>query len=989
MAPVSLPPGFRFHPTDEELIIYYLKRKINSRKIELDIIPEVDLYKCEPWELPSKSLLPSKDLEWYFFSPRDRKYPNGSRTNRATKMGYWKATGKDRRVNASTKAAIGTKKTLVYYRGRAPHGIRTGWIMHEYRLDQRECEPSASASSMQDAYALCRVSKKEAITTSNNAKTAIQYSFPNTSHNSGASDASIYSQRTSYDDFDTSEFSIPVQCHTNIPPPPQNRPWMQQCSAQVDRFRFPNPSFQTHASTSYPPPKVGISMECARMQHQFTMPSLEVDVSSQFGHPSSLTMPQQYRFNGGSNNDNPDDILLSMDQTSDVFPNPNDMESNYNSSLFINTNPWEDLNSKSVDIEGNNLFNSDCSFADYSNLEKIFAGDLNDINILVQPQGEGKVHGNPNSSFVDDDAGDLENFCMTPNFDGFEEVEVSHGLCVSSRELARTHFHRIEPSHSVRVHHHADLELRQKATLHHTKSWALFSRFMGLSRRTMEDPRNAETDSGLITKMKARKGKIGVACLVEGSQGIMALATMVANMMWTPATVLLALVMTHVKSFATSRALVSLVNQSDIKKTLILIKFVTFEIPDCKSFPNLDDFTCPITKCIFCFHDSDSSFDGKTKIHSRKPRIRISISSPCCLNRWIDPCCLGRDEFESQRFIFRSFLYFQKEFQETQIFTQQELPACKPILTPGWVIVAFIAVSCVFIPVGITSLNASSEVTEIVMRYDMDCVPPAYSKDLIAYIQSSKTNKSCSLTLNIPKKMKAPVFVYYQLDDYYQNHRRYVKSRNDKQIRNKGDENSTNNCSPEERIGNNRSAIVPCGLIAWSMFNDTYKFSVNDGSIPVQKKGIAWESDVKHKFGSNVYPKNFQAQGLIGGAKLNDSIPLNEQEDLIVWMRTAALPNFRKLYGKIEKDLVANQNVSVTIQNNYNTYAFGGKKKLVLSTASWIGGKNDFIGIAYISVGSLCLFLALIFLLVYIFKPRPLGDPSYLSWNRNPTGMLK
>ncbi|KAJ6899979.1 hypothetical protein NC652_026198 [Populus alba x Populus x berolinensis] len=87
MAPVSLPPGFRFHPTDEELVVYYLDRKINGRAIELEIIPEVDLYKCEPWDLPDKSFLPSKDLEWYFLSPRDKKYPNGSRTNRATKAG--------------------------------------------------------------------------------------------------------------------------------------------------------------------------------------------------------------------------------------------------------------------------------------------------------------------------------------------------------------------------------------------------------------------------------------------------------------------------------------------------------------------------------------------------------------------------------------------------------------------------------------------------------------------------------------------------------------------------------------------------------------------------------------------------------------------------------------------------------------------------------------------------------------------------------------
>jgi hypothetical protein len=56
MPPVGLQPGFRFHPTDEELVNYYLKRKINGQEIELDIIPEVDLYKCEPWELAGSIL---------------------------------------------------------------------------------------------------------------------------------------------------------------------------------------------------------------------------------------------------------------------------------------------------------------------------------------------------------------------------------------------------------------------------------------------------------------------------------------------------------------------------------------------------------------------------------------------------------------------------------------------------------------------------------------------------------------------------------------------------------------------------------------------------------------------------------------------------------------------------------------------------------------------------------------------------------------------
>ncbi|CAM8877043.1 unnamed protein product [Rhodiola kirilowii] len=160
MAPMALPPGFRFHPTDEELVAYYLDRKITGQPIELEIIPEIDLYKCEPWDLPDKSYLPSKDMEWYFYSSRDRKYPNGSRTNRATRAGYWKATGKDRPVR-SQKKSLGMKKTLVYYKGRAPHGIRTNWVMHEYRLIHSSlCSSSSSFNALKDSYALCRVFKK-------------------------------------------------------------------------------------------------------------------------------------------------------------------------------------------------------------------------------------------------------------------------------------------------------------------------------------------------------------------------------------------------------------------------------------------------------------------------------------------------------------------------------------------------------------------------------------------------------------------------------------------------------------------------------------------------------------------------------------------------------------------------------------------------------------------------------------------------------------
>lgn len=292
-------------------------------------------------------------------------------------------------------------------------------------------------------------------------------------------------------------------------------------------------------------------------------------------------------------------------------------------------------------------------------------------------------------------------------------------------------------------------------------------------------------------------------------------------------------------------------------------------------------------------------------------------------------------------------------------------------------------VSVIFIPLGVISLFASQDVVEIVDRYDNDCIPAPARANKVAYIQGPG-DKTCNRTLRVMKRMKQPVYVYYQLENFYQNHRRYVKSRSDSQLRSPKYENQVGSCKPEDDIGG--QPIVPCGLIAWSLFNDTYVLSRNNQRIAVNKKGIAWKSDREHKFGKKVFPKNFQKGNLTGGASLDPNIPLSEQEDLIVWMRTAALPTFRKLYGKIETDLEAGDTISVTLQNIYNTYSFNGKKKLVLSTTSWLGGKNDFLGIAYLTVGGVCFFLAIAFTIMYLVKPRRLGDPSYLSWNRNPGG---
>ncbi|CAH8312460.1 unnamed protein product [Eruca vesicaria subsp. sativa] len=155
---MDLPPGFRFHPTDEELISQYLHKKVLNIDFSAKAMGEVDLNKAEPWELPYKAKMGEK--EWYFFCERDRKYPTGLRTNRATQAGYWKATGKDKEIFRG-KSLVGMKKTLVFYRGRAPKGHKTNWVMHEFRLDGKLSAHNLPKTAKNE-WVICRVFHKTA-----------------------------------------------------------------------------------------------------------------------------------------------------------------------------------------------------------------------------------------------------------------------------------------------------------------------------------------------------------------------------------------------------------------------------------------------------------------------------------------------------------------------------------------------------------------------------------------------------------------------------------------------------------------------------------------------------------------------------------------------------------------------------------------------------------------------------------------------------------
>ncbi|PRP80850.1 hypothetical protein PROFUN_11405 [Planoprotostelium fungivorum] len=295
-------------------------------------------------------------------------------------------------------------------------------------------------------------------------------------------------------------------------------------------------------------------------------------------------------------------------------------------------------------------------------------------------------------------------------------------------------------------------------------------------------------------------------------------------------------------------------------------------------------------------------------------------------------------------------------------FKQQQLRAWQPILTPFPVILTFLIIGVVFIPIGVVLLHASQGVVEVTQRYDDLC---------------ANTNSSCLVNVIVNSKMSQPVYMYYRLDNFYQNHRRYVKSRADTALQ--GDlitnADSLSACDPFVNNGTSglASSYFPCGLIAASFFNDTFSMRDTNGTlVPWTKQGIAWRSDVEKKFG------NIPADQV--GLRLFPNMNQTD-EDFIVWMRTAGLPNFKKLHRIINTDINPGT-YQFNVTDNFPVSRFNGKKYIVLSTTSWMGGKNPFLGWAFIAVGAVCIVQGVAFAIKHKLSPRKLGDTKYLDWNK-------
>lgn len=324
-------------------------------------------------------------------------------------------------------------------------------------------------------------------------------------------------------------------------------------------------------------------------------------------------------------------------------------------------------------------------------------------------------------------------------------------------------------------------------------------------------------------------------------------------------------------------------------------------------------------------------------------------------------------------------------------FKQQNLPAWQPILTAGTVLPTFFLIGVTFVPIGVGLLMSSLSVQEFTLDYT-DC---RSSLDTSRSCESiiTKDNQPCECKINfkLPEDFRREVYVYYGLSNFYQNHRRYVKSRDDKQLL--GDLGSKSaDCIPFLKDDKTEKTYAPCGAIANSIFNDTFdlswmKYKNHTPKINLQRVGIAWPSDKKIRFRnpidfdkdpvgvfnrSTTKPRNWKKP-----VYELDKLPENngfQNEDLIVWMRTAALPTFRKLYGIVTKtgelekddiDYLPGGDYSLTVKYNYPVHMFNGRKRFIISNTSWLGGKNHFLAISYIVVGCLCFLLSAVFLFIH------------------------
>ncbi|KAM4701316.1 cell cycle control protein 50C-like [Discoglossus pictus] len=310
-------------------------------------------------------------------------------------------------------------------------------------------------------------------------------------------------------------------------------------------------------------------------------------------------------------------------------------------------------------------------------------------------------------------------------------------------------------------------------------------------------------------------------------------------------------------------------------------------------------------------------------------------------------------------------------------FKQQRLPAWKPVLTPEPVISSCFIIGFFCLAVGISWIVATANVKEIRINYSNHC---SHCTQLRENASNSEQPCNCLLNFAITEQMSGDVFLYYGLINFYQNHRLYVLSRYDSQLLGRNvtqDIASYKNCAPFTTYKDG-TPMAPCGAIANSMFNDTISLLYHPDTtttvqVPFLRTGNTWWSDKNVKFKN---PEGDLVQAFAGTAKppywknpaylLDTEDPHNNayiNDDFINWMRVSAFPTFTKLYRRLSRvqqfsDGLPSGNYSYSIDYNFVVSKINGQKFVLLTTLSWCGGSNMFLGIAYAVTGAVVILAA-------------------------------
>ena len=306
------------------------------------------------------------------------------------------------------------------------------------------------------------------------------------------------------------------------------------------------------------------------------------------------------------------------------------------------------------------------------------------------------------------------------------------------------------------------------------------------------------------------------------------------------------------------------------------------------------------------------------------------------------------------------------------IFNDYNIKVCKRmfisykiLINALHVSILYLTIGLILLIIGIVVLVKNNSIVEAVTRYDNSC----------------SLNSICDVTVNVAEDMEGTVIILYELDNFYQNHRRYLQSQSLTQLA--GDSISASvadkECTPivyNKDLGIstsytgkplNPSAVAsPCGLMAKSYFTDRI-VSITLGSSPISfsDTNLAWPNEKGKKFKRGPDSGNTQWVD-------------PEDEHFMVWMRPAGLPTFRKLWARVYNGLKKGKYV-VRVRNLYDVKGFEGSKKIVFSTSAFYGGKNEFFAGVYLAFGILYMIIALFFIYKHKSSGGKFGAPLKLE----------